>query len=290
MKSIGGRVAIVTGASRGLGRSIAQTLFDHGLKVVVTARDGAELEALRQGFDAGGTRSLAVPGDVTTAAHRAALLEATRAKFGHFDILVNNAGNDHPERFAETSLERISWMFDLNVIALMDLTRLALPSMLARGSGHVVNIASVAGLAPVPFASVYSATKHAVIGFSQSLRFEVADEGVGVSVVCPGFVREAGLFHDNTGGDTGKEPTVSPQDVADGVVRAITGNKDRVIVSPAMLKLSPLATGLSPSLPARIARLSGSYATMRGVADRLKAEEDTEDAATKAGAPVSPRA
>ncbi|MDQ6749012.1 MAG: SDR family NAD(P)-dependent oxidoreductase, partial [Candidatus Dormibacteraeota bacterium] len=173
MKEIGGRVAIVTGASRGIGRHIAETLFDHGLKVVVAARNAEELEAVRAGFDRSGKRSLAVPGDVTDASQRAALLEAARGRFGDLDILVNNAGNDHPEAFADTSLERIAGMFNLNVIALMDLTRLVLPAMLTRGEGHIVNMASVAGLAPVPFASVYSATKHAVIGFSQSLRFEV---------------------------------------------------------------------------------------------------------------------
>jgi short-subunit dehydrogenase len=172
----------------------------------------------------------------------------------------------------------------------MDLTRLALPPMLARGQGHIVNIASVAGLAPVPYASVYAATKHAIVGFSQSLRFEVLDDGVGVSVVCPGFVRDAGLFHDNTGGQTSTQQTVSPQEVADAVVKAITGNKDRVIVSPAMMKLAPLVTGISPTLPARVAKMNGSYAAMRGVAERLKAEESAADRAKSAAKPRRARA
>jgi short-subunit dehydrogenase len=290
MKDIGGRVAVVTGASRGLGKQIAETLFDHGLKIVVTARNADELEGVRAGFDRSGKRSLAVAGDITDPAHRARLLEAASARFGELDILVNNAGNDHPEAYADTTLARIQGMFDLNVIALMDLTRLALPPMLARGQGHIVNIASVAGLAPVPYASVYSATKHAIVGFSQSLRFEVLEDGVGVSVVCPGFVREAGLFHDNTGGETSSQPTVTPQAVADAVVKAITGNRDRVIVSPAMLKLTPLVTGLSPSLPARVARMTGAYAAMRGVAERLKAEEAVTPAGNGATPPKPRRA
>jgi short-subunit dehydrogenase len=281
VKDIGGRVAVVTGASRGLGRHIAETLFDHGLKVVVTARNAEELETVRSGFDRTGKRSLAVAGDVTVAAHRAALLEAATRKFGQVDILVNNAGNDHPEAFVETSLERIQGMFDLNVIATMDLVRLALPAMIERHDGHVVNIASVAGLAPVPYASIYSATKHAIIGFSQSLRYEVAEDGIGVSVVCPGFVRDDGLFHQNTGGDTSGQQTVSPQQVADAVVRAITGNRDRVIVSPAVVKLTPLVNGLSPAITARAGRMTGSFAAMREIADRLKQEEKT--AATGTG-------
>jgi short-subunit dehydrogenase len=281
MKEIGGRVAIVTGASRGLGRHIAETLFDHGLKLVVTARSAGELEAVRAGFDRTGKRSLAIPGDITDRAHRTRLVEQAISRFGALDILVNNAGSDHHERFAEASLEGIETMFDLNVIALMDLTRLALPAMLARGQGHIVNLASVAGLAPVPFGSIYSATKHAIVGFSQSLRYEVADDGVGVSVVCPGFVREAGLFHENTGGNTSSQPTVSPEQVADAVVKAITGNKDRVIVSPRMVKLTPLINGLSPAVTARAARLSGSYATMRGLAERLKQQALAEATAAK---------
>ncbi|HEY8740576.1 MAG TPA: SDR family NAD(P)-dependent oxidoreductase [Candidatus Dormibacteraeota bacterium] len=273
MKDIGGRVAIITGASRGLGKHIAEALFDHGVKVVVTARNAEELEAVRAGLDRTGKRSLAVAGDITSPAHRAQLLEASREVFGDLDILVNNAGNDHPERFADSSLERVTAMFDLNVIALMDMTRLVLPGMLARGQGHIVNLASAAGLAPVPYASVYSATKHAIIGFSQSLRYEVAEEGVGVSVVCPTFVRDAGLFHDNTGGETSSTPTVSPQQVADAVIKAITGNRDRVIVSSPLVKLAPVITGLSPAITARFGKMTGSYEQMRLVAERKKAED-----------------
>ena len=290
MKQIGGKVALVTGASRGLGKHIAETLFDHGLKVVVTARNADELEGVRAAFDRTGKRSMAIPGDITNAAHRAALVTAIQERFGALDILVNNAGNDHPERFVDTSLDRIEAMFDLNVTALMDLTRLVLPGMLSRGEGHVVNMASVAGLAPVPFAANYSATKHAIVGFSQSLRYEVANEGVGVSVVCPGFVREAGLFHENTGGETSQQPTVSPQQVADAVVGAIRGNKDRVIVSPPMLKLTPVVNGLSPAVTAMAARMTGSYEAMRGIAQRLKEEEASAPAGNGKASPARRRA
>jgi short-subunit dehydrogenase len=272
MREIGGRVAIVTGASRGLGRHIAEALFDHGVKLIVTARDAEQLESVRASFDRRGTRSVAVPGDITDPTHRRRLVEAAQSRFGALDILVNNAGNDHPEPFIEVSLDDVRAMFELNVIALIDMTQTALRPMLVQGEGQVVNMASMAGLAPVPYASIYAATKHAIVGFSESLRYELEDAGIGVSVVCPSFVRDAGLFHDNSAGETSGVATVSPTEVADAVLKAITANKGRVIVSPPLVKLTPLLEGISPHLVARAARLTGSYDAMKAVAERLKEE------------------
>jgi short-subunit dehydrogenase len=269
MKDIGGRVAVVTGASRGLGRAIAQTLFDHGMKVVVSARHGEELEDFRNQLDRSGTRTLAVPADVTLAADRVGLVAAARRKFGEVDVLVNNAGTDHPEFFAEADFGRAEKMVELNLVALMGMTQVVLPGMLARRSGQIVNIASMAGLAPVPYASVYAATKAAVINFSQSLRYEVADAGVGVSVVCPYYVRDAGLFHENSGGDS-QIPTVSPEDVGASVVSAITRNRARVLSTPAIVKLTPMLTGLSPGLTYFAAKTSGAVQAMERMADNLR--------------------
>ena len=272
MKDIGGKVAVVTGASRGLGRAIAQTLFDHGMKVVISARSEDELEDFRKQLDRAGTRSLAVPTDVTSHADRLGLVEAAKRKFGDIDVLVNNAGTDHPEFFADADFGRIERMVDLNVVALMAMTHSVLPDMLERHSGQIVNIASMAGLAPVPYATVYSATKAAVIGFSQSLRYEVSDRGVGVSVVCPYYVRDAGLFYVNSGGQTSQQ-TVSPEDVGDAVVSAITGNRARVIVSPPIVKLTPILTALSPSLTYFASKTTGAAGEMAKMADNLAQKE-----------------
>jgi len=158
----------------------------------------------------------------------------------------------------------------------MAMTQLVLPEMIERHSGHIVNIASVAGLAPVPYAAVYSATKHAVIGFSQSIRYEVAEHGVGVSVVCPSFVREAGLYHENSAGTEKKEPTVSPEEVGDAVVSAITGDRSRVVVSPAMVKLAPYLTAVSPDLTYFASKRTGADRAMRGMADGLRARDSAK--------------
>ena len=272
MKDIGGKVAVVTGASRGLGRAIAQALFDHGMKVVISARGGADLDAFQKQLDRSGSRSLAVAADVTSAADRAALLAAARKKFGAVDVLVNNAGTDHPEFFADADFSRVEAMVTLNVTALMGMTQAVLPEMLERRSGQIVNIASTAGLAPVPYAAVYAATKAAVIGFSQSLRYEVAEHGVGVSVVCPNFVREAGLYHDNSGGE-GKVPTVSPEHVGESVVSAITRDRARVIASPPAVKVAPILTAIGPGLTYFASKRTGSDAEMRKMAGNLKARE-----------------
>ncbi|MFN2464124.1 MAG: SDR family NAD(P)-dependent oxidoreductase [Candidatus Dormibacteria bacterium] len=272
MKEIGGRVAIVTGASRGLGRYIAETLFDHGVKVLMTARGADELESARVSFDRTGSRSLAIAGDITEEKHRARLVKEAVKHFGTLDILVNNAGTDDPRRITDVDVPGVRAMFDLNVVALMDMTMKVLPVLLAKGEGHIVNMGSAAGLAPVPYASIYSATKHAIVGFSESIRYELEAEGIGVSVVCPTFVSEAGLFHENSGGDTSGTPTVTPTQVADAVIKAITGNRDRVVVGPPLMRMAPISVGLSPNLTARVARMSGSFDAMRDIADRRRAE------------------
>ena len=290
MKEIGSRVAIVTGASRGLGKYIAEALFDHGVKVLLTARNAEELEAVRASFDRQGSRSAVVAGDITDEAHRARLVSESQARFGGLDILVNNAGTDDPKRITDVTLEGVKSMFDLNVVALIDMTMKVLPPMLEQGRGHIVNMASLAGLAPVPYASVYSASKHAIIGFSASIRHELADQGIEVSAVCPNFVSEAGLFHDNTEGQTGRVPTVTPTQVADAVIKAITGNRERVIVSPAFMKLTPAGVGISPGLVARLGKMTGSYEAMREVADRHQAAAATSPAppAPAAAPPATP--
>src|ERR1700730_3466056 len=172
MKDIGGKVAVVTGASRGLGRAIAQTLFDHGMKVVVSARGAEELESFRKQLDRSGSASLAVPADVTSGSDRADLVASAKGKFGTIDVLVNNAGTDHPGLFVDEDFEDVRRMVDLTLVSVMGLTQLVLPEMLERRAGHIVNISSMSGLAPVPYATTYSATKAALIVLRPARRID----------------------------------------------------------------------------------------------------------------------
>jgi len=289
MRDIGGRVAIVTGASRGLGAAIARSLFDHGMKVVLAARSDEDLESVRSEFDRTGARTLTVAVDVTKELSRDALLEATRKAFGGIDVLVNNAGTDHPENYVDADFDRVERMVALNLLAPMRLTQMVLPEMLRQGRGHIVNIGSMAGLAPVPYAVAYSATKHGLVGFSESLRYELKGTGVGVSVVCPHFVSEAGLFDRNSGGDTGGAATVTPGRVGEDVVKAIIHDRARVLSAPAMVLATPLVRALSPGLLHRISKVEGSHDAMKAMADRLKDDEPAPSGNGAAPAAAKPK-
>ena len=171
---------IVTGASSGIGRASAALLADKGARVHAVARSAGPLDELASGHP-GITPFVA---DLASEADRAALVDAA----GEVDVLVNNAGIGWIGLVEDMPSEQVAKLFELNVIALIDLTRRVLPGMLERGRGHVVNVASVASWVSIPPLTVYSATKFAVQGFSEGLRREVASRGVSVTTVNPGPV------------------------------------------------------------------------------------------------------
>jgi short-subunit dehydrogenase len=179
-------VVLLTGASSGIGEQAARALAAQGYALVLTARRGDRLAALARELDPGGQRVQAVAGDVADAASRAHLAQTAISHFGRIDVLINNAG---------ISVASGHWWDDpdplrvlqVNLEAPVALTRLVLPAMLARGSGHIVNIGSVAGR--VATHGVYSASKFGLRGFSLALRRELAGSGVHVSLISPGFIR-----------------------------------------------------------------------------------------------------
>jgi 2-hydroxycyclohexanecarboxyl-CoA dehydrogenase len=178
------RVALVTGGGRGIGRAIALRLAADGLAVAVAARSGDQVDDTAR---AAGRHALPLVLDVTDAASIADAVERTARELGPVDILVNNAGVAESAPFAKTEPDFWDRHFDVNVRGPYLLTRAVLPGMLQRRWGRVINIASLAGLFGSPYVTAYTASKHALVGFTRALATEVSGKGVTVNALCPGF-------------------------------------------------------------------------------------------------------
>ncbi len=185
-----GRTALVTGASRGIGRAIAKAYVGEGARVAVTGRDGDALDSL---VDELGAAAFAIPADLAAPGTPDALVAATLAKFGALDLLVNNAGAIHPARNL-VDFEPDEWraVIEVNLVAPAMLARAAIPSMRTSGRGHIVNISSIGGRKGGRGRSAYRASKAAMINLTESLAAELAADGIQVNCICPGVVDTEG--------------------------------------------------------------------------------------------------
>ncbi len=188
-----GAVVVVTGASSGIGEATALRFARCGSAVVLAARRVERLEALAERIGSNGARALAVRCDVEEPAEVRALVARTHEAFGRCDVLVNNAGIPGGGPFRGLDAEHIERIVRVNLLGVLLVTKAFLPSMLERGRGHVVNVASLAGRFATPGSSVYGATKHGVVAFSESLYHELRPFGVLVTVVNPWFVSTEGF-------------------------------------------------------------------------------------------------
>ncbi len=218
-----GKVALVTGASRGIGRATALALAREGAHLVVTARTQPKLEEVAQKVEALGGRALAVPADVSREEDVERLKEKALESFGQVDILVNNVGVAKYGSVDSLSPQDYDWMMDTNVRSSFLCTRAFLPAMLERQEGWIVFVASVAGMRGLANKSVYCASKFAQIGFAQSLDYEVRERGIKVSVVAPGGVNtEFAYGTGRTPGAPRLKHYLDPEDVAEAVIFALT--------------------------------------------------------------------
>jgi len=188
-----GRVVLITGASRGIGRALAHAFAAQGARVVLAARNQDELKdvAAECNYYNPALDPLVVPTDVTDVAQLTRLVDRALNHFGRIDILVNNAGIRQGGAFASLSPQAIDQHLEVNLLAAVHLTRLALPSMLERGSGYIVNVGSAAGRHTEPYFVAYGTSKHGLAGLTEGLRRELAPRGIHVMLVAPGFTDTA---------------------------------------------------------------------------------------------------
>jgi short-subunit dehydrogenase len=260
---LAGRTVLLTGATGGLGHAIARRARTAGAELVITGRRTEVLEPLA---DETGARALAVDLVDPEAVERLA------AECADVDVLVANAALPASGDLMSFSPEEIDRALAVNLRAPMILARLLGEGMAERGHGHMVFISSLAGKVSSPGSAVYSATKFGLRGFAQGLRADLRTRGVGVSVVFPGFVRDAGMFHDSRAKLPRFVGTSTPEEVAEGVMRAIERNRAEVDVAPLPLRAGAIAGGLAPELVASAQRRLGGD----GVAAELTAAQTSK--------------
>lgn len=280
MKDLAGRTAIVTGASRGIGERVAHELAAHGMKVALAARTNSDLERVAEAIRARGGKALAVPTDVRDTKALEHLLAETAARLGPPDVVVNNAGIEAVHTYHRQAIEEIDEVVETNLLGTMRLTRLALPGMIERRRGHIVNMASLAGKYGPPYAESYAATKAGMIAFTQALRGSCRGTGVSASVICPGFV-DAGMYARNLA-ETGVSPpatlgVIAVEKVSAAVVRAIERDEPEVIVNARPVRFWLALTQMAPGLAERVFQRIGARSTtalFREAAERRERQRE----------------
>jgi uncharacterized protein len=247
--NLGGRSVLLTGASGGIGAAAARALAARGAAVTVTGRRVAELEALAA--EIGGR---AVPADLAEPGGPARLVAAV----GRVDVLVANAAVSQAGEITALSPAELDRLLAVNMRAPLMLARLVSEPMVERRSGHLVFVSSLQGKAASPLSALYTATKFGLRGFALSLRLDLADHGVGVSCVSPGFVRGAGMFADSGAPLPPGVRTVTPEAVAAAIVRAIERNRAEVDAAPLSLRAGARAAGVAPVIAANVTKRFGA--------------------------------
>jgi short-subunit dehydrogenase len=257
---LSGARALVTGATGGIGGAIARALHARGATVVLSGRREELLEELRVSL---GDRAEAASADLSE--HDGAIRLAEAA--GAVDVLVANAALPASGRLEDFEPDEIDRSIDVNLRAPIQLTRALLPGMLERGRGHVVLVSSLSGKVASPRSGLYSATKFGLRGFAAGLREDVEPLGIGVTVVFPGFVSDAGFFAESGVKLPRWVGTRTPEQVADAVVRGVERERAEVDVAPLSLKVGTRLSELIPVTAARVQRRLGSERIAEALSD-----------------------
>src|SRR6266478_4895646 len=250
-------LAVVTGASSGIGTDLARELARDGYDLVLTARTLAPMQALAAELEAQGASSVILPADLSRPGAAAELANAIEARGLSVDVLVNNAGLGAIGRFDQIDPGRVSEMLQVNVVALTELTRMLLPGMVARRRGRVMLVASTASFQPGPRMAVYFATKAYVLSLGEALAYELRATGVTVTTLCPGatatdFFKVAGA------NEIALQPAMSPSEVARIGYQSLKSGR-RVVITGMLNRILALGGRYAPhslTLPATAALMS----------------------------------
>lgn len=245
---------LLSGATGGLGQAIAKRLAGEGASLVLSSRNEAELAALARKLPGGSDRHAVLVADLSDEGAAQQLVRDA----GDLDGLIANAALPGVGSIEKVAADDLTMALRVNLEAPMLMARELIPTLVQKGEGHIVFISSLNGKVGTPRTAIYCATKFGMRGFALALREDLHPKGVGVSTVLPGFIREAGMFHDSGVKSPPGLGTTSPGKVAKAVVTAITRNRSEV--EPATLRLR-LASGIAyrhPELAARIQRRGGA--------------------------------
>jgi short-subunit dehydrogenase len=260
-----GKVVAITGGARGIGRATAAAFLARGARVVLgdvdvelVEKTAAELSA------ADGAECSGLPLDVTDRVAFATFLDRAEELYGPVDVLVNNAGIMPTGRYLDETDRMTDRMIDINVHGVLNGSKLAAQRFSRRGSGHIVNIASLAGVTPTAGLATYCGTKHFVVGFTESLYRELAPLGVGVTAVLPGVVRTELSAGANVPAWSERMSTVDPEDIADTVLSVIGTAKMRVTCPRSLSATIKTASMLSEKGRLRVERWTGLDELMTG--------------------------
>jgi short-subunit dehydrogenase len=248
---IEGATALVTGASSGIGAAVARALADAGASIALVARRADRLADIAASLPSG--RSATFTCDVRDAAAVDATVAAVTAELGAIDVLVNNAGIGRYVPFVDTGAADTAAILETNLGGALHFTRAVLPDMLARRRGHLVNVASIAGRIGSRNHAVYCASKFALAGLSESLAYELAGTGVGITLVNPGIIATPFFDHASFADfpRRARRRAIAPEVVAAAIVRAIRRGRFEITV-PAHFALGTILKTLAPGLFRRL--------------------------------------
>ncbi len=237
------KVALITGASAGIGRASALALAEEGANLILTARRKERLEEIRAKVEKAGGKVVSIIGDATKEETAKKCVDDAVKTFGRLDILINNVGIGNYKDLVDTSAEEYDEMMDTNFRSTFLFTRYTVPAMIKHGSGTILMISSMAGIYGFAGEAVYSATKFAQVGFAQSLDKELRPKGIRVGVICPGGVKtEFAIGKGRTEESVASSGMLDPEDVASAVVLACTQSKNSRIIEVQMRTMNESLT------------------------------------------------